>query len=261
MGEAQLTDDLHDRHVDDRQIGSALRALRMRRAWRQVDLARRAMVSRETVAQIERGRVAKVSVSAARSVADALGARFDTIVRWQGGDLVRLINRRHAAMHEAMARHLQSLDGWTCEPEVSFSIYGERGVIDVLAWHAKARALLVIELKTELVDINEMMGTLDRKHRLANQIARERSWDSETVGVWLVIADTRTNRRALAAHATVLRTKYQADGRTIRSWLRGPAGSILALGFMPYVADARIGRASNPIRRVVRRRTAAAERG
>ena len=33
-------------------------------------------------------------------------------------------------------------------PEVSFSIYGERGVIDMLLWHPARRALLVVELKT-----------------------------------------------------------------------------------------------------------------
>jgi transcriptional regulator with XRE-family HTH domain len=219
------------------------------------------MVSRETVAQIERGYAATVSVGAVRSAADALGARLDTMIRWQGGDLGRLLNHRHAAMHEAMARYIRSLESWSSEPEVSFSIYGERGVIDVLAWHPAARAVLVIELKTELVDINEMMGTLDRKGRLADRIARERRWDPETVSVWLVVADTRTNRRALAAHATVLRGKYPTDGRAIRTWLRRPVGPVQALSFMPNVADPRLGHASRPIRRVVKPRTAAAERG
>ena len=51
------------------------------------------------------------------------------------------------------------MPAWVVRPEVSFSIYGERGVIDVLAWHPARRAILVIELKTELVDINELMGT------------------------------------------------------------------------------------------------------
>jgi transcriptional regulator with XRE-family HTH domain len=217
-------------------------------------------MSRETVARIERGYSATVSLGAIRSAADALGARFDTTIRWQGGDLGRLLNQRHAAMHEVMARHIQMLESWASEPEVSFSIYGERGVIDVLAWHPETQAALVIELKTELVDINEMMGTLDKKSRLADRIARDRRWIPETVSVWLVIADTRTNRRALATHATVLRGKYPADGRTIRTWLRRPTGSIRALSFMPNVADARIGHSSRPIRRVAKPRTAKTER-
>jgi hypothetical protein len=154
-------------------------------------------------------------------------------------------------MHEAMARQFQQYGSWVFEPEVSFSIFGERGVIDVLGWHREARVVLVIELKSEFVDINEGMGTLDRNVRLAERIARERGWDSIAASAWLVVADTRTNRRALAAHATVLRAKYPADGRTIRSWLRRPVGRVLALSFMPNVADVNVGRGTRPVRRVV----------
>ncbi|HSK38952.1 MAG TPA: hypothetical protein VK943_04220 [Arenibaculum sp.] len=133
-----------------------------------------------------------------------------------------------------MALHLAVLRDWTFEPEVSFSIYGERGVIDILGWHAAARVLLVIELKTEFVDINETMGTLDRKDRLAAVIARERGWNPVATGVWLVVAEGRTNRRALAAHSAVLRSKYPADGRTVRGWLHRPVGRIQALSFLPH---------------------------
>ena len=205
------------------------------------------------VGRIERGEAGSLPVNVLRRASDALGARFDTIIRWQGSDLVRLLNARHSAMHEAMARQFATIGGWVAEPEVSFSVYGERGIIDILAWHPVARIVVVVELKTELVDINEMMGTLDRKRRLAYGIARDRGFEAMAVGVWLVIADTRTNRRALAAHATVLRTKYPADGRTIRRWLRRPAGEVRALSFMPDVADVGLGRATRPIRRVTQR--------
>lgn len=53
---------------------------------------------------------------------------------------------RHSAMHEAFARMIGSVAGWELVPEVSFSIYGERGVIDVLLWHPVARVLVVVEL-------------------------------------------------------------------------------------------------------------------
>src|SRR5688572_26850879 len=65
-----------------------------------------------------------------------------TQVRWQGGDLGRLLSARHSAMHEAMAQFLLALGSWVGEPEVSFSVYGERGVIDVLAWHPSSRTVL-----------------------------------------------------------------------------------------------------------------------
>jgi len=164
------------------------------------------------IGRIERGDAGSVPLGTLRRVTGALDGRLDTVVRWQGGDLGRLLNARHAAMHEAMALRLRELRGWVFEPEVSFSIYGERGVIDILGWHAETRAILVIELKTEFVDINETMGTLDRKGGLAAVIARDRGWDPVTTSTWLVVADGRTNRRALAAHANVLPRSTRLTG-------------------------------------------------
>jgi transcriptional regulator with XRE-family HTH domain len=236
--------------VDDQQVGLALRAIRIRRAWRQEDVARRARVSRERVSQIERGGAGSLPLEQVRRVAAALDGRLDVYVRWHGGDLGRLLNARHAAMHEAMAAHLRELRTWTFEPEVSFSIYGERGVIDILGWHRGERAVLAIELKTAFVDINETMATLDRKARLAATIARERGWDPVSTSVWLVVSDGRTNRRVLAAHANVLRAKYPKDGRTIRGWLSRPIGQVTALSFLPDVGRVPIGRGHRNVRRV-----------
>jgi hypothetical protein len=61
------------------------------------------------------------------------------VARWSGGQLERMVNRRHAALHEALARQFSRLAGWRLLAEVSFSIYGERGIIDVLAWHVETR--------------------------------------------------------------------------------------------------------------------------
>jgi len=139
-------------------------------------------------------------------------------------------------MHEAVATRFVEHDGWVLEPEVSFSVFGERGVIDVLAWHAASACLLVIELKTEVVDINDLMGSVDRKRRLAAGIARDRGWRVERVSTWVAVADGRTNRRALARHRLTLRTKFPADGHAIGAWLRRPRGSINALGFLSIVS-------------------------
>jgi transcriptional regulator with XRE-family HTH domain len=238
--------------VDDQRLGAALRAIRVRRRWRQRDLAVKAKVSRTIVGRIEHGRLASVPLGSIRSVAEALDARVDTILRWQGGDLGRLVNARHAGMHEAMARTFVALDGWTAEPEVSYSVFGERGVIDILAWHPAGRMLLVIELKTELVEINELMGRLDQKRRLATAVAFDRQWQPTSSSAWVVLADGRTNRRAVAAHRTVLRAKFPVDGRSMRAWLSSPRQPVNALSFMPLVQDARLRRELAPVRRVVR---------
>jgi transcriptional regulator with XRE-family HTH domain len=241
--------------MDDQRIGAALRAIRTRKGWRQSDLAARARVSRWVVLRIEHGRLASVPIGKLRAVAAALDARVDAVVRWQGGDLPRLLSARHSRMHETMARFFGDLPEWIAEPEVSFSIFGERGIIDILAWHPTRRILLVIELKTEIVDINELLGTLDRKRRLAGDIARSRGWQPLAIATWVVLAPGRTNRRAVAEHATVLRAKLPADGRAIQAWLRDPRGSIDALGFMPSVHGMHRGPSPAPIRRVGPRRS------
>ena len=236
--------------MDDRRIGTALRAIRQRKGWRQIDLASRAGVSASLVGRVERGSLATIPLGTIRRVIEATGARFDPMLRWDGASLDRLLDARHAAMHEAMAAFFTGLDGWVSEPEVSFSIYGERGVIDVLAWHPVRRMLLVIELKTEIVDVSALLGTMDRRRRLASQIARERGWDPVAVSTWVVLADGRTNQRALAAHRGVLRTKFPIDGRAMRRWLQDPAERVDALGFLPHPHRVGLRHTSTPIRRV-----------
>ena len=226
------------------------RAIRQRRQWRQVDLARRSGVSATLVARIEHGRLGSIPLARLRRVAEALGARIDTMVRWQGADLDRLLDARHAAMHESMAGLLGGLDGWQFEPEVSFSIYGERGIIDILAWHPGRRMLLVIELKTEIVDVSGLLGSMDRRRRLARAIGARFGWDAIAVSTWVVIADSRTNRRALATHARVLRAKFPIDGRSMRRWLRVPDGRVDALGFLPDRQAMTLRRPVTPTRRV-----------
>ena len=236
--------------MDDQRIGHIFRALRQRKGWRQQDVADRAGMSDTLVGRIERGAFAAIPLGKIRRVAEALGARFDTILRWQGADLGRLLDSRHAAMHESMARLLGGLDGWQFEPEVSFSIYGERGIIDILAWHPGRRMLLVIELKTEIVEVSGLLGSMDRRRRLAGQIADRLGWDALAVSTWVVVSESRTNRRSVAAHGNVLRAKMPVDGRTIGRWLRDPSSRIDALSFLPDRHGVTVRRPSAPVRRV-----------
>jgi len=162
--------------MDDLRFGSTIRSVRIRKRLTQEDVSKLASVSRGTVSRIERGHLDQVRLASIRAVAKALDVRVDLVPRWRGGDLDRLLNARHSALHEQVARSLQERPDWLVAPEVSFAIYAERGVIDILAWHAKRQMILVIELKTDIVDLNELLGTLDRKRRLAWKVARERGW-------------------------------------------------------------------------------------
>ncbi|HEY4753114.1 MAG TPA: helix-turn-helix transcriptional regulator, partial [Candidatus Limnocylindrales bacterium] len=131
--------------MDLQRLGRGIRALRRRRAWRQSDLASAAGVSRPVVGRIERGESAAIAIGDIERVAVAAGASFDVVVRWQGEGLDRLLDEAHASIVDLLVAWLQAR-GWEVAVEVSFSRYGERGAIDVLAWHAERRALAVFEV-------------------------------------------------------------------------------------------------------------------
>ena len=238
--------------MDDQRVGAALRKVRHQRGWRQQDLASSIRVHRSTVSRVERGHLGEHTVDLVREIAAALDVRIDLVPRWRGGDLDRLLNAGHARLHQGLAAFFADLPGWQATPEVSFSIFGERGVVDILAWHAARRAVLVVEIKTDIVDINDLMGGLDRKRRLARKIARERGWDPVVVGAWVVVAESSTNRRRVAAHQAVLRAAFPLDGRAIPGWLREPAAPMAGLSFWSGAHGGHTGRRTATIRRVRR---------
>jgi hypothetical protein len=183
---------------------------------------------------VERDHCEQLSLATVRRISAALDIRVDLVGRWRGGDLDRLLNRRHSLLAESFAARVMRSPGWIVEPEVSFSIYGERGLIDQLIWHAGARHLILIEFKTELVDINELLGTLDRKRRLIRQVAASRGWAPDHVSVWLVVADTCTNRRHARDHATLFDGWLPADGRQFRRLLGDPSRPASGVAFWAH---------------------------
>ena len=230
--------------MDMGRIGRSIRALRMRRGWRQADLATRAGVARSVVGRIERGERPGLTVDALDAVVAALGAIAEIRVLWQGERLDRLLDESHARLVELVVRHLREL-GWDVAVEVTFARYGERGSIDVLAFHPLRRVLLVIEVKSVTPDMQAMLVGLDRKGRLAPALAADRGWDASTTARLLVIWDTRTNRRRLDAFHSTVRAQLPAGTREVRRWLQDPAGRpVSGVWFVPYVgrADGGVGR-------------------
>jgi transcriptional regulator with XRE-family HTH domain len=206
--------------------------LRRRQSMTQDELAERSGVSRSVISRIERGELASCTLQTLRLLGSVLALRVEFQPRWLGGELDRLLDAAHAGLVEQCVRALRAA-GWTVAPEVSFSIYGERGSIDVLAWHARTRTLLVVEVKSRVVDVQDTLLTLDRKRRLAARIGGERGWDSLQVSVWLAVAGTRTNRRRIAAHRETMAAAFPSDGRALAGWLRRPLQQVSILSFLP----------------------------
>lgn len=168
--------------MDDQRIGRVILILRQRRGWRQSDLAARSGVSQSAISDIERGRIDRYTVATIRRLLRALDATAVVDVTWGGrGDLDRLMDADHARVLQAWANRHQRA-GWDVWNEASYSIYGERGRIDQLAFHPPTGVLEVTEAKTGIWDVQDTIGRLDAKVRLAARVVEPRG--GECVG-WL----------------------------------------------------------------------------
>jgi transcriptional regulator with XRE-family HTH domain len=237
--------------VNDIQIGRSLRSLRHRLGVRQIDIGRRSGVSQGVVSLIERGRLDRVSLRRLRRVAAELDAEVVIQVRWRGGELSRLLDERHAWLGGRVAAEL-GRHGWTTVPEVTYAIHGQRGSIDLLAWHPPTRTLLVIEIKTEITSAEETLRRHDEKVRLAPLIAAERfGWSPRVVGRVLVLPATSTARDRIARHAALFRRVYPTGTVGVRAYIRRPTGGALGgLWFFRDTNDVRGTAQSGPRKRI-----------
>ena len=207
--------------MDTVRFGRQVRALRRRRGWRQVDLAMTARTSRAMVSRVELGHADEVTIRALDAIAGALSARLDLHLTWNGEGLDRLLDADHATLVEDVARTLRSLE-WFVKVEVSFNIRGERGSIDILAFHPATGVVLVVEVKSVVPDVQATLFVLDRKSRLALEIARDQGWLARSVGRVLVIRASRTARRRIETHSETFRAAAPIRNVAVKRWLRTP---------------------------------------
>lgn len=223
--------------MDPIRFGLSIRALRRRRRWTQEELGRRAGLSRSAISRIERGSGDALSVHVLRDVTGVLGARIRMQVLWQGEELDRLLDEGHARIVEYVIRLLDS-EGWSVAPEVTFRFGPERGSIDVLAWHAPTRSLLVIEVKSVVADFQAMLAGIDRKARVAPEVARARGWEPATVSRLLVLPNDRTARRRLARFGATIDRALPARTVAVRRWIREPGDPLAGVLFVTVATQA-----------------------
>jgi transcriptional regulator with XRE-family HTH domain len=217
--------------MDVIRLGLGYRALRQRRRLTQGQVGAKAGVSRSVVYRIERGHADAVAVHCLVRVAAALDARIDIRLLWQGEGLDRLLDARHAQLVNRVLGILTS-HGWELATEVSFNVYGERGSIDILAFHPTSRCLLVIEIKSVVPDMQSMLAGLDRKGRLATLIAEDRGWQPTSVSKFLVLPEDRTARRRVHDNAATFQTALPARTVELRQWIARPSGPIDGVMFL-----------------------------
>lgn len=243
----------------DRSLGKVVRAVRLRLGWRQVDLARRAGVSRRVVSKLERQGPAGFTVRTLRRICEPLDIDLQVYGRWRGGELDRLLDAGHAALQATFTQLLEAA-GWIVRVEVTFSRYGERGSIDLLAWHPATYTILVVEIKTVIADLQGLLRPIDVKVRLARGIASELGWAARAVVPCLVVAEDTTARRRVAGHAALF-SRFALRGWAARRWLR--AVEAVPTGLLLFVksSDGTGGAISRPGRQRVRARSASPRSG
>ena len=106
--------------------------------------------------------------------------------------------------------------------EVSFNHYGDRGRVDVLAYHAPTGCVLVAEVKSAVGDVQETLGRIDVKVRLGRSLAASAGWIRRAGGGAGVDRHGIAHaRRVIAAHP-VLFARFNMRGRAAQTWLRRP---------------------------------------
>jgi hypothetical protein len=158
-------------------------------------------------------------------IAGALGATVSVRILWQGEGLDRLLDAAHADLTETVLRLLRD-SGWEVATEVSFNVRGERGAIDILAFHHSTKSLLVIEIKSVVPDLQAMLGTLDKRPAslsvslgsvVGESTASQDCWSSPTTGPPVVVS-TNTRRPSRRCCHPERRRCAVGSGRRQEAW-------------------------------------------
>ena len=199
------------------RLEASLKALRRRRGWSQAHLGQALGTSQQRLSRLEAD-VRRAPLGLLEAWATELGAYLAVELR-VGGERP-LSDARHAALQSGFASRLLGA-GWLVATEASFNHYGDRGRVDLLAFHPALRILVVIEVKTRIQDVQDMLGRLDVKKRMAPMLARDRGWDVAAIVPAFVVREDRTARRRVAEHAALF-TNFALRARAARAWLRHP---------------------------------------
>jgi hypothetical protein len=151
-------------------------------------------------------------------------------VGWRGPEVERLLDEAHSALVESVVAVLAS-GGWQTMPEFSFNHFGERGSVDVLAWHEGRRALLIVEVKTRLWDLQAMLSALDRKRRILPGLVRAAFGHAGRVGVVLVLPEGSSSRAVVARREATFDAALPDRKIAVRNWLDRPDRDLRGIWF------------------------------
>ena len=191
----------HLRHA----LAQAVREGRTARGWTQAELARRADVSAGMVALVEHGEV-NASIDLAGRLVSAAGVTLDLRHHVPFGGM-----RQRDAVHAWCMAYVQRRlmrDGWIVLREVEIGQGLMLGWIDLVAWHAGLRVVLVIEVKTQIRDLGQIERTLGWYARAAPTVARAKGWNPAVISRWLLVLATSENDQGISDIVPAVRQAF-----------------------------------------------------
>jgi transcriptional regulator with XRE-family HTH domain len=204
-----------------RALGDAIRTARLETGWSQAALARRIGTSQSIVSRLETAVATSIDCAVTSKALDVLGVKvsFD-------GRTLGLAGRReqrdgvHAACVAFIARRLRS-QGWEAAVEVEIGDGRSRGWIDILAYRASDRTLLVIEVKTEIHDVGALLRTAAWYRREAPAAARRLGWTASRVVLGLLALASSDNDERLARQRALIGELFPDDASALETLIEG----------------------------------------
>ena len=201
------------------------------------------------MSRVERGQLDGLTIASMRRVCASVGATLELTVKWRGPLLDRLVDEAHARLCARVVEILERA-GWEAYVEVSYSHFGERGSVDVMGLHPATGSVVVVEVKTMIVSVEELLRSHDAKVRLARQIVHDRwGWQPKRVGRLLVVEGSTANRTRIRTSAALVTRVMPGRAADARLWLAEPdTSSLSAVWFVRPRPPSGPARAASPQR-------------
>lgn len=209
-------------------VARTVRDMRRALGWSQRDLAERAQVAQSTISRMERAVLDDLTFATAALVLDALGVRASLSLQTPFiADRSRQSDAGHARCVAYVVRRLRRL-GWVTLTEVEIVDGRSHGWIDVLAYRESDGRLLVIEVKTDVVDVGRAERQLGWYERAAWDVARRHGWRPRQVTAALLVLATQATLERLAANREHMQQSFPMAARELGMIAAG--GSAAASG-------------------------------
>jgi transcriptional regulator with XRE-family HTH domain len=205
------------------RIGRAIKSTRLATGWTERELAARLGSNQAAVQRLEAGRQAHVDDRLATAALDLLGIRLTIDSNPPG-----LAGRRgqrdlvHARCCGYVVRELKRR-GWEVRTEVEIGEGRFRGWIDVLAYRETDRALLVIEIKTEIDDFGRILRSIAWYGRSSRGAAWATGWRPRIVVLALLALATVETDIRLAGNADLIRNELPGGAVQLAAWIDDPS--------------------------------------